>query len=122
MLLHRRHINNIVEDETSSLFPLYINLSKVSNTEYKCNPTPETIALADYINENKIADFLGYYTVEFPKNSLIIDGIVVEWVNLGKDGILAYYYQTPDRGFFVDVSYIELTGPNKGMLIHFDDD
>ena len=74
MELIRRYIRPPQSSEDNSLFPLHLTLQKVSNDEYRLNPTPETIALADYFNNNAVFDNIIYWAVYFNPGELYIDG------------------------------------------------
>ena len=74
MELIRRYINNPQSGGSDSLFPLDLTLEKVSNDEYRLNPTPKTIALADYFNNNAVFNNIMHWEVYFRPGELYIDG------------------------------------------------
>lgn len=88
MELIRRYIRPPKSSGDNSLFPLHLTLEQVESddikTLYWLDPTPETIALADYVLQNKQASpEPGWWGVEpyytpIPPSSLYINGIEVK--------------------------------------------
>lgn len=114
-----------------NIFPMHLNLQKISNSEYRLDPTPESIALCDYFVANAVYDgTIGYELVLNPGN-LYIDGIEVQSLSTdGNDsGIIAtdsYWYPYHERydDFFLSrfEIYFEDSGFPKGTFRVFDDD
>lgn len=86
MELIRRYIRPPKSSGGNSIFPLHLTLEQVDSddikTLYRLDPTPETIALADYVLQNKQFDnsqcgFDIYYT-SIPPSSLYINGVEVK--------------------------------------------
>lgn len=66
------------------IFPIHINLTKISSDEYRSDPTPESIAFCDYFKKNAVFDGFSAWTLDLERGQLYIDGIEVEQVsNLG---------------------------------------
>lgn len=62
----------------NSLFPMHLNLEKISSSEYRLDPTPESIALCDYFITNAAFDGIAAYDLFLKPGSLYIDGIEVQ--------------------------------------------
>lgn len=63
-----------------SIFPMYLNLEKVARDEYKLDPTPESIALCDYLNKHLEWNGLADWECYFKPGELFIDGVEVEYI------------------------------------------
>lgn len=101
-----------------------LTLNKISNSEYRLDPNPETIALADYIIENRKFDGIASYDVYFQKGMLTIDG--VEVVAVAAEGTSTFvsrdsWWSPHLRRWAAEVYYIVTDGDNKGMIIHYED-
>lgn len=101
-----------------------LTLNKISNSEYRLDPNPETIALVDYIIENRKFDGMQSYDVPLSKGMLTIDGVEVE--NISAPGTSTFvsrnsWWSPYLRRWAAEVCYIVTDGDNKGMIIHFED-
>ena len=82
-----------INDNNTLQFPLYFNLTKINNDEYKMEPTPESIAFADYFNENAVWDGAYGWSLEFEPGTLYIDGVEIQCISKpgGANGIKEDY-------------------------------
>lgn len=60
---------------------MYLNLQKISNSEYRLDPTPESIALCDYFVANAVFNGASHWELELNPGELYIDGIEVQWLD-----------------------------------------
>ena len=108
----------------NNIFPMNLTLNKISNSEYRLDPNPETIALVDYIIENRKFDGIATYGVDFQEGMLTIDGVEVR--NISANGtstfvsIRSWWFPYLQR-WGVEDFYIVTDGDDKGMLIHYED-
>ena len=79
--------------EGGNIFPIYINLQKISDEEYRFNPTPESIALCDYFIANAVFDGSSAYELSLNTGDLYIDDIEVKELSTygDKNGIIGTY-------------------------------
>lgn len=101
-----------------------LTLNKISNSEYRLDPNPETIALADYIIENRKFDGIASYDVYFQKGMLTIDGVEVECITGEGTSTFApvrSWWYPHLRRWGVEYNRIITDGDDKGMIIHFED-
>lgn len=101
-----------------------LTLNKISNSEYRLDPNPETIALADYIIENRKFDGITSYDVLLSKGMLTIDGVEVECITGEGTStrVSMYSWWSPYlHRWGEEVYYIVTDGDDKGMLIHYKD-
>lgn len=70
---------------------MHLNLQKISNSEYRLDPTPESIALCDFFIANAVFDGNIGYELFLNPGDLYIDGIEVQSLSTnGNDsGIIA---------------------------------
>ena len=115
-----------------SIFPMHLNLQKISNSEYRLDPTPESIALCDYFVANAVFDGAAAYELFLNPGDLYIDGIEVQVIstNGNGSGIMttdSYWFPYHERydDFLVTVFQMFLEdqgGVPKGTFRVFDDD
>lgn len=117
--------------ENTNLFPLYLNLQKISNDEYRLDPTPESIALCDYFLENIKFDGYANWEMDIEPGLLFIDGIEVSHISFpgyanGIDGSYGYWYPYHERyddftwkEFSID---IQKNSATRGMFRVWNDD
>ena len=114
---------------------MYLNLQKISNSEYRLDPTPESIALCDWLNENLEWNGIADWEVYLEPGQLFIDGLEV--TNIFMSGTeqeklynTAYWYPHHSRytssvGWFFTVFEIHLDdkeGYRKGTIRVYNDD
>lgn len=63
------------------IFPIHINLVKISSDEYRADPTPESIALCDYFKKNAVFDGVVGWYLDLNPGELYIDGIEVQTIS-----------------------------------------
>lgn len=86
-----------------NIFPMHLNLQKISNSEYRLDPTPESIALCDYFLENLQFDGYASWEMNIEPGLLFIDGIEVSSISFTGDanGVessgYAYWYPYHER-------------------------
>lgn len=70
---------------------MHLNLQKISNSEYRLDPTPESISLCDFFIANAVFDGAVGYELFLNSGDLYIDGIEVQSLSTnGNDsGIIA---------------------------------
>lgn len=110
-----------------SIFPMHLTLNKINNSYYKLDPTPETIALADYILQNEVFDGMSSFDCAIPPGMLTIDGVEVARFNTAflsgnQRSDSSSWYPFLDRDFFTNVNILWTTGSVKGTIEHYDDD
>lgn len=109
-----------------SIFPMHLTLNKINNSYYKLDPTPETIALADYILQNEVFDGIFSFDCAIPPGMLTIDGVEVARFNTESSGSQrgdrSFWYPFLDRDFLTNVNILWTTGSVKGTIEHYDDD
>lgn len=73
-----------------NIFPIHLNLKKISNEEYRCDPTPESMAFCDYFIANAVFDGMAAYWLFLNPGDLYIDDIEVQTVSAigGRNGII----------------------------------
>ena len=71
---------------------MYLNLEKVSSKEYRLDPTPESIALCDYLNENLEWNGQADWEIYLEQGQLFIDGLEVEGIMMGGNEQLKFYH------------------------------
>lgn len=116
-------------------FPMYLNLEKVSSRAYRLDPTPESIALCDYLNENLVWNGAADWEIYLEQGQLFIDGLEVEVISMSGDGQRkfyhsAYWYPHHSRydtssGWWYTVYEIYLEDEGiypKGTIIVYNDD
>lgn len=115
----------------TNLFPLHLNLQKISNDEYRLDPTPESIALCDYFLENIKFDGAGGWDVNIEPGLLFIDGVEVSIVSFpgNANGIYAdYAYWYPYHERYNDILFLEFSidtrknSDTRGMFRVWNDD
>lgn len=62
----------IYKKKEKKLFPLTLVIPKINDEEYRLDPTPESIALCDYILNNGVFDKQTSYDVRFNSGDLYI--------------------------------------------------
>ena len=73
-------------NSNNNLFPCYLELKKVNDSEYILEPTPESIALCDYIIQNAVYNGIQNYDVSFNPGELYINNCEIEYINfIGND-------------------------------------
>ena len=77
-LLRRRMMMAKKPSGGGGIFPMHLNLEKVASYEYRLDPTPESIALCDYLNEHLEWNGMADWECYFEPGQLFIDGIGVE--------------------------------------------
>lgn len=81
----------------SSIFPMRLYLTKVDNETYRHEPSPESIALADYILENGVFNGVANFDVPFEEGNLYIDDMEVRSIMFEYNG----QYNMPAEGGFL---------------------
>ena len=77
---------------TEEIFPIHINLVKISSDEYRADPTPGSIALCDYFKKNAVFDGAANWSISLNPGELYIDGIEVHTLDcIGNAG--GYLYE-----------------------------
>lgn len=115
----------------TNLFPLHLNLQKISNDEYRLDPTPESIALCDYFLENIKFDGYASWEMNIEPGLLFIDGIEVSFVSFPGnaneiDGYYAYWYPYHER--YNNFDFLEFSiemrknSATRGMFRVWNDD
>ena len=115
-----------------SIFPIHLNLQKISDSEYRLDPTPESIALCDYFIANAAFDGAAGYELFLNPGDLYIDGIEIQGISAigyagGVISTASYWFPYHERydDFFVTV--FEVFWEDRGMVPKgtfrvFDDD
>lgn len=114
-------------------FPIYINLTEVGNRDYRCEPTPDSIAICDYFLQNAVFDGATSWDLHFATNELYIDGMeirsIVGYGNSNgvdtSENIWWYPHDTKYDKFMVQTSCIYLKEGErcpKGTFRVYDDD
>ena len=115
------------------IFPIHINLVKISSDEYRADPTPESIAFCKYFKNNAVFDGTAAWDLTLKLGELYIDDIEVQRIsNLGDSlgnmfGNSAWWYPYHPRydNFVVLVFHIAFedgyNGP-EGAFVAFNDD
>ena len=111
---------------------MHLNLQKISNSEYRLDPTSESIALCDYFIANAVFDGTVGYELFLNPGDLYIDGIEVQVLSTnGNDsGIIAtdfYWWPYHERydDFLTAIFEMFLDDRGifpKGTLRVYDDD
>ena len=71
----------ILNKKEKSLFPMYLTLTKVGNEEYRLDPTPESIALCDFLLNNMTKPENGYaYEYHFSPGQLYINNKEIQGI------------------------------------------
>lgn len=114
-----------------SIFPMHLNLQKISNSEYRLDPTPESIALCDYFVANAIFDGAAGYELFLNPGDLYIDGIEIQGISAnasyGEITTDSYWFPYHERydDFLVTVFQVFWEDQDlfpKGTFRVFDDD
>lgn len=86
-----------------NLFPLHFNLTKISDEEYRMDPTPESIAFADYFMENAVWDGASTWSLILKPGMVYIDGVEIEWIDKvgGANGVGTYASWAPSYDYDV---------------------
>lgn len=70
------------ESGEDSIFPMHLTLTQVGREEYRIDPTPESIALCNFLLGNMYIHEGGYeYIYIFQPNQLFINDVEIEWVS-----------------------------------------
>lgn len=121
------------ESGGGDIFPMHLNLEKVSSEEYRLDPTPESIALCDYLNENLEWNGIADWEIQLEQGQLFIDGIEVENIYMSgteqdKFSNNAYWYPhhsryTTSAGWFFTMFeiYLDDSGYPKGTIRVYND-
>ena len=115
-----------------SIFPMHLNLKKISDSEYRLDPTPESIALCDYFVANAVFDGVMGYELFLNPGNLYIDGIEVQIISangngsgiIGTDSQWWPYHERYDDFFMLmfRISFEDEGSFPKGTFIVFDDE
>lgn len=110
---------------------MHLNLQKISNSEYRLDPTPESIALCDYILENIQFDGVGGWDMNIEPGLLFIDGIEVTNISFSgsANGVYSGYgYWYPYHERYDDIMFkefnidIDKNSATRGMFRVWRDD
>lgn len=71
----------------NNIFPIHINLEKISNEEYRADPTPESIALCKYFKNNAVFDGVSTWELYLNDGELYIDDIEVQLISTVGDSL-----------------------------------
>lgn len=113
------------------IFPMYLNLEKVSSEEYRLDPTPESIALCDWLNENLKWNGQADWEIYLESGQLFIDGLEVQGIMMSgteqkKFYHTAYWYPHHSRydiwWSLVYEIYLDDELYPKGTIRVYDDD
>jgi hypothetical protein len=129
MELIRRYIRPPKSSGDNSLFPLHLTLEEVSSSsgvyvQYHLEPTTETIALADYVLQNKQLDPDAFWGIEvyysfIPPSSLYINGEEIDFFYLEYDGITynCTWHNKSDNIYFRETHFcLDDTHLKKGTM------
>ena len=115
----------------NNIFPIHINLEKISNEEYRADPTPESIAFCDYFKKNAVFDGTAACILDLERGQLYIDDIeVVRVSNWGSatellnDGAYWEPYHSRYDNFWSPVFHIQFEERGlypKGTFVAWDD-
>ena len=115
-----------VMEGNENLFPLHLTLNKLHSSARELSPTPETIALADYVRQNAVYDGLGCYEVSMPSGALFIDGLeVTGFIMYSSHGEYYDYFEwwpQADYGYINPIACLYISENLKGYLRHYDED
>lgn len=122
---------SVASGGTEYIFPIHINLVKISSDEYRADPTPESIALCDYFKKNAVFDGSAGWELNLNPGELYIDGIEVQNLSCmgtaGKDfdPSGAWWYPYHNRydsfsGLFFSIYFADNLYP-KGTFAVFND-
>lgn len=111
---------------------MHLNLQKISNSEYRLDPTPESIALCDYFIANAVFDGTAGYELFLNQGDLYLDGIEVQTLSTygNGSGIMttdSYWWPYHERYDDFSTARFEMFlddrgGYSKGTFRVFDDD
>ena len=94
----RRGIIANSNNSGGNIFPMYLNLKKISNTEYRLDPTPESIALCDYFIENAEFEGVMNWELNIEPGHLYIDDVEVTYLRVM--GYADKVFHTRDSGWY----------------------
>ena len=115
----------IIENNTLQ-FPVYFNLTKISSEEYKMEPTPESIAFADYFIQNAVFNGI-HYDLVLDKNMVYINGIEQQIISVNAYGVNNYncydcMWNGTSSGFWCNQFWIIDGEYPKGTFRSYNDD
>lgn len=114
----------------NSIFPIYLNLEKVSSSEYRLDPTPESIALCDYLNENLVWNGIADWEINFKPGQLFIDGLEVQSISISGNAEIKFtnawwypYHSRYDEWWYLTFSiFLNDEIKPKGTMLAYNDD
>lgn len=72
---------------------MYLNLQKISNKEYRLDPTPESIAFCDYFVANAVFDGVSAWELPLNPGELYIDDIEVLSISAyDNEGVISTHF------------------------------
>ena len=71
----------------NNIFPIHINLEKISNEEYRADPTPGSISFCKYFKNNAVFDGTAAWDLHLKPGELYIDDIEVQSISVMVDSL-----------------------------------